>query len=167
MNLLSRWFRRVPTAPSWIGSAALAKRLERGAALLILDVRGPDEFTGPLGHIREATNIPLNELPAHLPDLARENRPVVVVCKSDRRSSMAAQQLQEGGMSDVLLLGAGWNSGECSACQRAEKRSKRRNSCPTTSFGRRGDCLGRRGRPLSRYRRCPGAYSAGAGADRT
>jgi hypothetical protein len=27
--------------------------------------------------------------------------------------------------------GAGWNSGECSACQRAEKRSKRRNSCPT------------------------------------
>jgi rhodanese-related sulfurtransferase len=107
MNLLSRWFRRVPTAPSWIGSAALAKRLERGAALLILDVRGPDEFTGPLGHIREATNIPLNELPAHLPDLARENRPVVVVCKTDRRSSTAAQQIQEGGMSDVLVLRGG------------------------------------------------------------
>jgi rhodanese-related sulfurtransferase len=107
MNLLSRWFRRVPTAPSWIEPAALAKRLERDAALLILDVRGPDEFTGPLGHIREATNIPLNELPAHLPDLVRENRPVVVVCKTDRRSSMAAQQLQEGGMSDVLVLRGG------------------------------------------------------------
>ena len=107
MNLLSRWFRRVPTAPSWIEPAALAKRLERDAALLILDVRGPDEFTGPLGHIREATNIPLNELPAQLPDLARENRPVVVVCKTDRRSSMAAQQLQEGGMSHVLVLRGG------------------------------------------------------------
>ncbi len=84
MNLLSHWFRRVPTAPSWIEPAVLAKRLERDAALLILDVWGPNEFTGPLGHIREATNIPLNELPAHLSDLARENRPVVVVCKTDR-----------------------------------------------------------------------------------
>jgi rhodanese-related sulfurtransferase len=107
MNLLSRWFRRVPTAPSWIEPAALAKRLERDAALLILDVRGPDEFTGPLGHMREATNIPLNELPAHLLDLVRENRPVVVVCKTDRRSSMAAQQLQEAGMSDVSVLRGG------------------------------------------------------------
>ena len=45
MNLLSRWFRRAPTAPSWIEPAALAARLGRDAALLIIDVRGPDEFT--------------------------------------------------------------------------------------------------------------------------
>ena len=107
MNLLSRWFRRVPKAPSRIEPAALAARLEWDAALLILDVRGPDEFTGPLGHIREATNIPLNELPAHLPDLVRENWPVVVVCKTDRRSSMAAHQLQEAGMSDISVLRGG------------------------------------------------------------
>ena len=107
MNLLSRWFRRAPTAPSWIEPAALAARLGRDAALLIIDVRGPDEFTGPLGHIRGATNMPLNEMPAHLPDLARENRPVVVVCKTDRRSSMAARQLQEAGMSDVSVLRGG------------------------------------------------------------
>jgi hypothetical protein len=31
--------------------------------------------------------------------------------------------------------GTGWNGGECSACQRAEKRSKRRNSCPNHSVG--------------------------------
>jgi hypothetical protein len=42
MNLLSRWFRRVPIALSWIEPAVLAERLERDAALLILDVRGPD-----------------------------------------------------------------------------------------------------------------------------
>jgi rhodanese-related sulfurtransferase len=107
MNLLSRWLRRLPTAPSWIEPAPLAARLGRDAALLIIDVRGPDEFTGCLGHIRGATNIPLNELPAHLPDLVRENRPVVVVCKTDRRSSMAAQQLQKAGMSDVSVLRGG------------------------------------------------------------
>jgi NAD(P)-dependent dehydrogenase (short-subunit alcohol dehydrogenase family) len=47
---------------------ALAGHLGREAALIIIDVRSPDELTGPLGHIREATNMPLNELPAHLPD---------------------------------------------------------------------------------------------------
>ena len=87
MKLLSRWFRRAPTPPSWIEPVALATRLERRASLLVLDVRGPDEFTGPLGHIREAKNVPLNELIAHLPDLIRDDRPAVVVCKTDRRAA--------------------------------------------------------------------------------
>src|SRR5215467_9612512 len=65
MKLLSRWFRRAPTAPSWIDPVTLATRLEQDASLLVLDVRGSDEFTGPLGHIREAKNMPLDELPAH------------------------------------------------------------------------------------------------------
>ena len=107
MKFLSRWFRHASTSPSWIEPAALATRLERDDAPLILDVRGSDEFTGPLGHIRQATNIPLTELPAHLPVLVRENRPVVVVCKTDRRSSMAAQQLQDAGLSDVSVLRGG------------------------------------------------------------
>jgi rhodanese-related sulfurtransferase len=82
-------------------------RLERDAALVVLDVRGPDEFSGPLGHIREARNMPLDELSAHLPDLVRDNRPVVVVCKTDRRSLTAAQQLQQAGMADVSVLRGG------------------------------------------------------------
>ena len=86
---------------------ALATRLEEGAGLIILDVRGPDEFTGPLGHIREAKNVPLNELLAHLPDLVRDDLPVVVVCKTDRRSSMAAQQLRQAGMAEVSVLRGG------------------------------------------------------------
>jgi rhodanese-related sulfurtransferase len=107
MSLLSRWFRRAPAAPSWIAPAELARRLEGDAAPLILDVRGPDEFAGPLGHIPEAINLPLNELPAQLGPLADENRPVVVVCKTDRRSSLAAQQLQEAGLSNVSVLRGG------------------------------------------------------------
>ena len=107
MNLLSRWFRRSPTAPSWIDPAALATRLGRDPRLLVIDVRGPNEFTGDLGHIRDAMNIPLNELPAHLPDLLRDNRPVVVVCKTDRRSSTATHLLQEAGMADVSVLRGG------------------------------------------------------------
>jgi rhodanese-related sulfurtransferase len=107
MKLLSRWFGREPTKPSWIDPVALAARIEGDAALLVLDVRGPDEFTGPLGHIEQAKNLPLSELPTHLSDLVRESRPVVVVCKTDRRSSMAAQQLQQAGMVDVSVLRGG------------------------------------------------------------
>jgi len=58
MKLLSHWFRRAPSKPSWIEPVALAAQIEGDAALLVLDVRGPDEFTGPLGHIREARNLP-------------------------------------------------------------------------------------------------------------
>jgi rhodanese-related sulfurtransferase len=107
MKLLSRWFRREPTEPSWIDPVVLAARIEGEAALLVLDVRGPDEFTGPLGHIEQAKNLPVNELPMHLSDLVRESRPVVVVCKTDRRSAMAAQQLQQAGMADVSVLRGG------------------------------------------------------------
>jgi hypothetical protein len=85
MKLLSPWFPRpLTTSLSWIEPVALARRIEMNAALLVLDVRGPDKFTGPLGHIKAATNLPLNELPTQLLDLVCESRPVVVVCKTDR-----------------------------------------------------------------------------------
>src|ERR1700730_11917072 len=56
MNFLSRWFRRLPKAPSWIAPEAFARRLGRESALLIIDVRSPDEFTGPLGHITSTSD---------------------------------------------------------------------------------------------------------------
>jgi len=36
----------------------------------VVDVRGPDEFTGPLGHIATARNIPVAELVGRLTELA-------------------------------------------------------------------------------------------------
>ena len=110
VKLLARWFRRSPAALSWIEAAALAERREQDAALLILDVRGPDEFTGPLGHIAGATNLPLNDLSERLPELVRKDRPVVVVCKTDRRSSIAADQLRKAGVADVSVLRGGMES---------------------------------------------------------
>ena len=107
MNALFRWFRRSPPPPEWIEPADLATCLPGDAGPLVLDVRGPDEFDGPLGHITGATNIPLNELPARLTELSHRGRPVVVVCKTDRRSSMAAQQLREAGMPNVSVLRGG------------------------------------------------------------
>ena len=119
MNALFRWFRRSPPLPDWTEPADLAARLPGDASPLVLDVRGPDEFDGPLGHITGATNIPLSELPARLTELIHQDRPIVVVCKTDRRSSMAAQQLRKAGMPNVSVLRGGmeqWRAESLPVC---------------------------------------------------
>jgi rhodanese-related sulfurtransferase len=107
MRLLSQWFGRSPAPPSWIEAAALVARRKQEGALLILDVRGADEFTSPLGHIAGATNLPLNKLPERIADVVGQDLPVVVVCKTDRRSSIAADQLMKAGVADVSVLRGG------------------------------------------------------------
>jgi rhodanese-related sulfurtransferase len=46
----------------------------------------------------------LAELRADVPDLIHQNPPVVAVCKTDRRSSLPAPQLQQAGLSDPSVL---------------------------------------------------------------
>lgn len=73
----------------------------------MIDVRGVDEFHGPLGHIEGARNIPLPELAAHQAEIAAAVRPVVCVCLTDKRSAAAAAQLTTWGVSDVCVLRGG------------------------------------------------------------
>ena len=79
---------------------------EHSAAAHIVDVREPSEYSGPLGHIRGATLIPLGELGARASELARE-RPVVAVCRSGARSAQACVILQRAGFTDVANLAGG------------------------------------------------------------
>lgn len=96
----------------WIDASALADQPgENGVA--VVDVRGPDEFTGPLGHIETALNIPLDELPARLTEIrAFQDRSIILVCKTDKRSAAAAATLGDAGFRDVSVLRGGmeqWN----------------------------------------------------------
>jgi rhodanese-related sulfurtransferase len=93
--------------PVWVEAGELRDRLSRGEPPLILDVRGPDEFDGPLGHIDGARNVPLPELPRHLPQIGRESGSVIVVCLTDKRSSQAAASLAASGIRDVAVLRGG------------------------------------------------------------
>ena len=72
----------------------------------IVDVREAREFTGALGHIRDARLVPLADLPARMGELDR-TRPVVTVCRSGARSAQAALQLATAGFTDVANLGGG------------------------------------------------------------
>jgi uncharacterized membrane protein YdjX (TVP38/TMEM64 family)/rhodanese-related sulfurtransferase len=102
------------TSIQWIGTDELATRL--GASeLAVIDVRGPDEFIGPLGHIAGARNLPLAEL-IQKPDAlaATRGQTVVLVCRTDKRSSAAAEALRGAGFREVRVLRGGmerWNQG--------------------------------------------------------
>jgi uncharacterized membrane protein YdjX (TVP38/TMEM64 family)/rhodanese-related sulfurtransferase len=111
--LLPRIIRRLRGSIAWIEADELKRCLDRGDAVAIVDVRGEDEFIGPLGHIARARNIPLAELDRRLTELSGlEQTPVILVCRTDRRSAMAARILRAAGFAQVNVLRRGmvqWN----------------------------------------------------------
>ena len=111
--LLPRLIGRTRESFTWIEANELKRRLDDGEAVTVIDVRGPDEFTGPLGHIASARNIPVAELDTRLADLAGLKRaPIVLVCRTDKRSAKAARVLRAAGFTQVSVLRRGmeqWN----------------------------------------------------------
>jgi rhodanese-related sulfurtransferase len=102
----------------WITVDDLKTALASETPPFVIDVRNPDEFTGPLGHIEGADNIPLPIFGGQVEQLASEARPVVLVCHTDRRSSAAAAQLRQAGNKQVSVLRGGmmaWRMGPGSA----------------------------------------------------
>lgn len=99
---------------AWIEPKDLLGMTVSGAPLNIVDVRGADEFTGPLGHIPGAINIPLAEIEGQRDMLCRDPGAMIAfVCRTDKRSAAAAGQIHDFGRSDIRVLRGGmeqWNS---------------------------------------------------------
>lgn len=92
----------------WVEAEELLPLLQGQNKMLILDVRTPGEFTGGLGHIKGATNIPVHELGRRLNEVsAYKNKSIVVVCRTDNRAATGAKILTEAGMADVSVLRGG------------------------------------------------------------
>jgi sulfur dioxygenase len=72
----------------------------------IVDVREPDEFRGPLGHVAGAVLIPLRELAEKAKSLSRD-KPIVAVCRSGARSAQATLMLAKAGFEKVANLSGG------------------------------------------------------------
>src|SRR5438094_9534560 len=104
---LARLFRAPAAAPIWIEAAELQRWLAGEGAPVIIDVRGPDEFNGPLGHIPGARNIPLADLLPRMPELAAEGRPLVMVCLTDKLCSQGAADLAAARVRRVAAVGGG------------------------------------------------------------
>ena len=77
----------------------------------VIDVREPYEWNDELGHIKEATLIPAGLLSQKMSQLDK-NKPILVVCRSGRRSANASQILGSQGY-QVFNLNGGmikWNA---------------------------------------------------------
>lgn len=91
----------------------LRQRLDAGEDVLVLDVRTPEDFVGEQGHIGVAINIPVEQLATRLAEISDyQERPVVTVCRTDRKSAAAAKILAQNGFADVHVARMGmtaWN----------------------------------------------------------
>jgi len=75
-------------------------------AVRVVDVREPEEYVGPLGHLQNADLIPLATVSLALAEAPR-SQPILVVCRSGGRSARAAAQLVEFGFQRVYNLMGG------------------------------------------------------------
>jgi len=75
---------------------------------LMIDVRTPQEYEGPHGHIKNTKLIPLGEL-MNNPDAIKDYKDdeIVSICHSGSRSMMAAQILARAGFKDIRNLTGG------------------------------------------------------------
>jgi sulfur dioxygenase len=85
-------------APEWV-----ARHREQ---LRVLDVRTPHEVSGELGRLAGAQLIPLDELRARVGEVP-EDKPVVTVCQTGRRSAMATAILRQAGRNRVANIAGG------------------------------------------------------------
>lgn len=84
-------------------SAQEARRMQQTGAQLI-DVREPHEFRS--GHAANAKNIPLGHLSQRMSEMNKD-RPVLLICQSGRRSSMAQEQLAQHQFTDTYNVNGG------------------------------------------------------------
>lgn len=74
--------------------------------LRIIDVREAEEYSGELGHIANAELVPLGQLGDQAQHWNRDE-PLLLVCRSGRRSANAAKQLRAQGFQWLLNLEGG------------------------------------------------------------
>jgi molybdopterin/thiamine biosynthesis adenylyltransferase/rhodanese-related sulfurtransferase len=90
-----------------ITAPELAKRMQEGNHLRLLDVREPHELQ--ISHLEGATLIPLGQLAARLSELDSAEE-MVVFCKSGTRSARALELLVSAGFRKVKNLKGGINA---------------------------------------------------------
>jgi sulfur dioxygenase len=106
---------RAPAVPGWgpvvttyAGFPEIAAEwvARHRSQLHVLDVRTPEEAAGELGRLAGAQLIPLYELRARAAEVP-DDKPIVTVCQTGRRSSMATLILRQSGRARVANVAGG------------------------------------------------------------
>jgi rhodanese-related sulfurtransferase len=87
-------------APGLVDGATARKLVARGVK--VVDVRTPAEFSA--GHVPGAVNIPHDQMASRHAELGPPSTPVLLYCRSGRRTEIAARALRERGFSTIYDL---------------------------------------------------------------
>ncbi|RMH61687.1 MAG: rhodanese-like domain-containing protein [Calditrichaeota bacterium] len=102
---------QAPTGFENIAPAEVKALLDKKADVVLLDVRTPEEFDGPLGHIDNAILIPVQELEKRVDELKPyKDKQIIVYCRSGNRSRFGTKILLNHGYKAVNMTGGmkGW-----------------------------------------------------------
>lgn len=90
------------------------QKMDADENILLLDVRSAEDYVGEQGHVKDSVLIPVEELEKRLTEIENfQEKMVLIICRTDRRSVKAAQILAKHGFSDVHVVKQGmtdWNA---------------------------------------------------------
>jgi rhodanese-related sulfurtransferase len=96
-------------APGGIGPVEASREAANNPNVVILDVRGDDEYAG--GHIPNSTLIPLHRLEDGIAaQVPGKNQRIIAVCASGGRSQTAVATLRRMGYTNTAYILGGMNS---------------------------------------------------------
>ncbi len=86
----------------------LKHRLDQKQDLLLLDVRNEADYLGEQGHIAQSKLLPLEQLTQRIGELEDwRDKPIITICRTDKRSAQAAKLLANMGFSNVKVARMG------------------------------------------------------------
>ena len=89
-----------------ISVSQLRDDMKSDSSLVVLDVRTPQELSGPLGKIDGVINIPLQVLDQRMNELEKyKDRKIAVICRTGHRSGIASEMLAKKGYNVENVLG--------------------------------------------------------------
>jgi rhodanese-related sulfurtransferase len=99
--------------PAVITPAEVHALLGKDTMHVFLDVRTPEEFDGPLGHVEGAILIPVQKLEIRMDELSPyKDKTIIAICRSGIRSNSATALLRDHGFEAQNMTGGmvQWNA---------------------------------------------------------
>ncbi|TLD43205.1 MAG: Metallo-beta-lactamase family protein [Candidatus Jettenia ecosi] len=94
-EISGRKYESIPT----VYAGEIIRRIKAKEDLTLLDVRSKEEFEK--GHLPNAINVYVGELPDNLDKIPRDHRSLTVFCSTGKRATIAASLLKKNGFEEV------------------------------------------------------------------
>lgn len=115
--LFVKYLPRLTAGVPFVDATEVKKLMDEGRDVVVIDVRTPGEFSGPLGHVPGSVNLTPTDLKDRIKLVAEKleaykDEPVFVLCRTENRAPSGARMLKQAGFTKVAIVKggmAGWH----------------------------------------------------------